>query len=129
MDMLCRECWIDRKADADSMDWSEYPGEYLKFATGRGNRDYLCDKCNASLPSGSRVCVIQSCPGDYYDNEEEKYLEKPYRLHFVPFIPARAPAEVKANLTRRKGGEAGAMRPEKKPPSLGGKIRRLLAFE
>jgi hypothetical protein len=129
MDILCRECWIDRKADADSTDWSEYPGEYMKFATGRGSRDYLCDKCNASLPSGSMVCVVQSCPEDYYDTEEEKYLEKPYRLHFVPFVPARAPAEVRANQPGRKGGEAEATRPGKKPPSLGSKIRRLLAFE
>ncbi len=89
MDIVCAECGVKRKAEEDGTDWSEFPGEYLKIATGRAARSYTCDTCSDPIKEGSTIWVWQSCPDDFFDTAEARYLEKPYKLSFLPGLPKR----------------------------------------
>ncbi|HYX34378.1 MAG TPA: hypothetical protein VE954_14840 [Oligoflexus sp.] len=89
MDIVCRKCGIKRRAEEDGTDWSEFPGEYLKIAIGHAARPYSCDTCSDPIRKGSAIWVWQSCPDDYFDSAEAQYLEKPYKLDFLPSLPER----------------------------------------
>lgn len=126
MDILCRECGVDRKADADGTNWDEFPGEYMKFATGRGKRSYTCDRCNEQLREGQVIWFMQSCPDDFFDTAEEDYLERPYTIRYVPGLPPRFSEKAKEKETDQA---VTAGHPVVKRTGLVGSVRRLLAFE
>lgn len=57
---------------------SPYPGEYVKFITGKALNDYLCDYCSINIKK-SDECIAHSIWADYdeqsYYKWEDKFIE------------------------------------------------------
>lgn len=73
--ILCKEC--EAKSRKLFPNESPYPGEHIKFVSGKANMMYICDDCVAPIFKNDEICafsIFTDYGGIPYYSWEEEYL-------------------------------------------------------
>lgn len=73
-DILCKECEkIHHKLFPTE---NPYPGEYVKFVSGKAKKNMCCDYCSITIKKGTLCCAFSVYTDDRpYSKWEDNYIK------------------------------------------------------
>jgi hypothetical protein len=76
-EILCTKC--EESTRKQFPNESPYPGEHVKFVSGKANEDFICDHCNTEISEDENCCAF-SIWADYggqpYFEWESNFIKK-----------------------------------------------------